>query len=490
MKTPRKLQRTIVVLVTVVFIFLGSLSYMSSPTQANDVREGEVKFIGVVVSYLMNCPPIFDLAYYCIDVENILSDPNNVLGGYSGVIPVIFGGWGEFHPNAEDAELGDMVEVYASCVMIPAGDPSIICNLSESYHYIRRIPQQTITITVTSTLISTVTVYTTVTSNTVTSVTTFTTTRYTTGTKTVDVTRTYTSTQTVTTTVTRTTTTTITITGPAVRIKSLSTEKQSYRPGEYIGLIIVFENVGGAGYVNVCYQITAEYLGDRWITRCIDLGFMNSGEERTIRDDNTVYAQCLESTTLTDNPPIGCTNKISVRLSSVNNNPPIYPSQKSIIVNVIIDDVIILPLGESYIIKDLRKNEVRTYHVYLSSLGAPLLGPIILIQLTIKRLDGGIFDWDEKVDVILNHYETVFDRGGFCDPLPEPPNIQPLRIGTNKGWKKFEITIISRSSIIVLYPSITQTGFRRVQYIAENGFKLPWDNSFETISKVCCYPAD
>jgi hypothetical protein len=48
----------------------------------------------------------------------------------------------------------------------------------------------------------------------------------------------------------RTTTTTITIIGPDVGMGSLSSERQSYRPGEYIGLIMVFKNVGEAGYVN------------------------------------------------------------------------------------------------------------------------------------------------------------------------------------------------------------------------------------------------
>jgi len=42
----------------------------------------------------------------------------------------------------------------------------------------------------------------------------------------------------------RTTTTTITIIGPDVGMGSLSSERQSYRPGEYIGLIMVFKNVG------------------------------------------------------------------------------------------------------------------------------------------------------------------------------------------------------------------------------------------------------
>jgi hypothetical protein len=483
----RKVQRTITALLTVI-ILLISLSSTPPPTQASyppaqviSERIGDVKFRGVVVDpsqYPMICPPlIFDVFFYCIYVQNVLSDPNNVLSGWSGPLTVTIGGMGGIHPNAEKVEIGDAVEVYASCSMHPARDPSIICGLSENYHYVRRISQQAVTITVTSTITSTVTSFTTITSNTVTSVTTFTTTRYTTGTMTTDVTRTYTYTRTVTITVTRTATTTTTITGPDVRMESLSSERQSYRPGEYIGLIMVFKNVGEAGYVNICYQINAQYLDDRWITRCRDLGFMNSGEERTIRDDNTVYAQCIVG---------GCTNQIiKARLSSVNNNPPIDPSERSTSVNVIIDDTITLEWtgpDTDYIIKDLRKNEVRSYHVYLVR-GVPPVGSEILIELTIKRLDGGFWDWDEKVDVLLNHYQTAFDPGGLCNPDNEP-----LRIGTNKGWKRFEITMVKvDGAVIIVHPKITQTDFQRVQYIAEQGLKWPpWDNSFSIISKACC----
>ena len=209
METPRKVQRIITALVTIILLVI-SLSNILPSEQAIDERVGEVKFRGVIVDPLQHptsCPLFFDVAFYCVDVEEILSDPNDVLGGWAGPLEVWFGGWGEFHPNAERVEVGDIVEVYASCSMNPARDPSVKCGLSESYHYIRRISKQTITITVTSTLTSTVTRYTTIT-DTVTSVTTFTITKYTTGTKTADVTRTYTFTQTATTTVTRTATTT------------------------------------------------------------------------------------------------------------------------------------------------------------------------------------------------------------------------------------------------------------------------------------------
>jgi len=212
METPRKVQRIITVLVTVILL-LVSLSNILPSAQAIDERVGEVKFRGVVVYWFQDltvCPPDFFRAshsHFCVDVEEILSDPNDVLSGWSGHLEVWIDHY-VMNPNDEIIEVGDIVEVYASCSRDPAHNPNVIlCALSESYHYIRKVSQQTITITVTSTLTSTVTRYTTIT-DTVASVTTFTITRYTTGTKTADVTRTYTSTQTVTTTVTRTTTTT------------------------------------------------------------------------------------------------------------------------------------------------------------------------------------------------------------------------------------------------------------------------------------------
>lgn len=67
-------------------------------------------------------------------------------------------------------------------------------------------------------------------------------------------------------------------------------------------------------------------------------------------------------------------------------------------------------------------------------------------------------------------------------------SVEPLRIGTDKGWKKFEITIVAQygGSVTVIYPDINQSNEQRVQYVASMGFKPPWDNSFQTISKVCC----
>jgi hypothetical protein len=53
--------------------------------------------------------------------------------------------------------------------------------------------------------------------------------------------------------------------------------------------------------------------------QCRDLGLMNSGKERTVRDD-AIYAQYIVS---------GCTNQIEAGLSNVNNNPLIDPLKKS-----------------------------------------------------------------------------------------------------------------------------------------------------------------
>jgi len=59
---------------------------------------------------------------------------------------------------------------------------------------------------------------------------------------------------------------------------------------------------------------------------------MNSGEERTIRD-NAVYAQYIVS---------GCTNQVEARLGNMNNNPLIDPLEKSTGMTLIIDDTITL----------------------------------------------------------------------------------------------------------------------------------------------------
>jgi hypothetical protein len=178
-------------------------------TEAQVRREGEVRFRGVVVDpnnvNQQSAFPFCDPAYYCIDVQEIIDDPNNIFGGYRGpvmIFPELY------NPNI--ASIGDAVEVYALCDVDYARDPFLMCYLSRDYHYIRRLSGQTATETVTSTVTSTVISYTTVTSRTVTRTVTGTRTTYTTGTTTVDVTSTHTSTQTVTTTVTKTTTTTIT----------------------------------------------------------------------------------------------------------------------------------------------------------------------------------------------------------------------------------------------------------------------------------------
>jgi len=40
-------------------------------------------------------------------------------------------------------------------------------------------------------------------------------------------------------------------------------------------LKIGFRNAGDLGNVRVCYVVNAPYLGDGWITKCVDLGYMN-----------------------------------------------------------------------------------------------------------------------------------------------------------------------------------------------------------------------
>jgi len=187
-------------------VLLSNISHVVYVFGLHQEIEGDAKFRGVVVDERDNrmaCPFLTDVNYYCIRVEEIIDDPNNILSRGS-VLRVAYGGWGHLHPNADQADVGDFVEVYAHCNRNVARDPSLTCDLNRDDHYIRRLSGQTATVTVTSTITSTVTSYTTATSNTVTRTSTGTRTDYTTQTLVKDVTNTFTVTQTATTTTTLT----------------------------------------------------------------------------------------------------------------------------------------------------------------------------------------------------------------------------------------------------------------------------------------------
>jgi hypothetical protein len=201
--------RPIAALLIMLILLIGYVPNTIYVTDAQGRREGEVRFRGVVVDpnnvNQQSVFPICDPAYYCIDVQEIIDDPNNIFGGYRGPVRI----FPELY-NPEVASIGDVVEVYASCDVDYARDPFLMCYLSRDYHYIRRLSGQTATVTMTSTITSTVTTYTTVTSRTVARTVTQTRASYVTSTTTTDVTETFTVTRTTTTTVTRTTTTTVT----------------------------------------------------------------------------------------------------------------------------------------------------------------------------------------------------------------------------------------------------------------------------------------
>jgi len=231
--------RPIVALLIMLILFIGYVPNTIYVTDAQGRREGEVRFRGVVVDpnnvNQQSVFPICDPAYYCIDVQEIIDDPNNIFGGYRGpvmIFPVLY--------NPEVASIGDVVEVYASCDVDYARDPFLMCYLSRDYHYIRRLSGQTATVTMTSTITSTVTTYTTVTSRTVTRTVTQTRASYVTSTTTTDVTETFTVTRTTTTTVTRTTTTTVT----KQQIRMLSyTFKETEEPPVSINRILEYLKV-------------------------------------------------------------------------------------------------------------------------------------------------------------------------------------------------------------------------------------------------------
>jgi len=322
------------------------------------------------------------------------------------------------------------------------------------------------TITETATKYTTTTMTITTGTRTLTRAITHTRTEYTTKTRTV----TYTVTETMEATRTRTTTVTTTITarpGPDIRITSLKSMQLSYRPGEYIRLKIGFRNVGDPGNVRVCYGVNTPYLGDRWVTKCVDLGYMRSGETKYATDENTVFATCMVG---------GCVSNARVKLLYVNDRPPLDSSEKDIEVRVTIDERIKLDWtgpAMDYVTEGLRKGEARSY--LISIISGPSGGTTV-VELTVKRLDGGWLDWDEKADLRISRY-------GKC-----PQNEEPLIFFVKKGWKKFELTMVKIDGTIkVEDPPIVQTEFERVRYTAGQGFKLPWDSTWYVISKVCIW---
>jgi hypothetical protein len=238
MKSPRAVAALLVML-TLLMGYVPNAVYM---TEAQVRREGEVRFRGVVVDPL-NYRPQCDPAYYCIYVEEIIDDQNNIFGGSRGAVGI----FPELY-NPNIASIGDAVEVYASCDVDYARDPALMCHLSRNYHYIRRLSGQTVTVTVTSTVTSTITRYTTVTSNTVTRTVTGTRTSYVTSTTATDVTETYTVTRTTTTTVTRTTTTTVTEQRlspmASAKITSFIISNEKAKPGDTISFTFKIKNTG------------------------------------------------------------------------------------------------------------------------------------------------------------------------------------------------------------------------------------------------------
>jgi len=182
-------------------VLLSNISHVVYVSEAQQEIEEDAKFRGVVVNRQDYLPTCFSIEpSYCIRIEEIIDDPNNILTRGS-VIRVDTWTGGVAHPHVDQANVGDLVEVYAHCSAV---DGSVVCSLQRDDHYIRRLSGQTATVTVTSTITSTVTRYTTVTSNTVTRTSTGTRTDYTTQTLVKDVTNTFTVTRTVTTTTTLT----------------------------------------------------------------------------------------------------------------------------------------------------------------------------------------------------------------------------------------------------------------------------------------------
>jgi hypothetical protein len=196
--------RAVAALLIMLILFIGYVPNVVHVTDAQQEIEEDAKFRGVVVG--PRYPECFGIEdYYCVRIEEIIDDPNNILTRVS-VIRVDTWTGGVAHPHVDQANVGDFVEVYAHCSPV---DGSVICSLQRDDHYIRRLSGQTETVTVTSTITSIVTRYITVTSRTITRTVTETRTNYITSTTATDVTETYTATRT-TTTVTRTTNTTVT----------------------------------------------------------------------------------------------------------------------------------------------------------------------------------------------------------------------------------------------------------------------------------------
>ncbi|HDJ89315.1 MAG TPA: hypothetical protein ENG40_01305 [Thermoprotei archaeon] len=265
-----------------------------------------------------------------------------------------------------------------------------------------------------------------------------------------------------------------------IRITYIETDKSVYRPGEFITLKIYLKNFGTkTAKGNIEYRIKAEYHAGWYpaYPKRVNVGPIPPGGTAVIEDkgyDGMLYGW------------YGGDGKLSivVRLESVDGKK--VDEEKWTSVDIYIDDEITLDWsgkGINYIIRNLKKGEVRSYIVKIEYTFANTI-EYTYMELTIKRLDGGILDWDAETDILLNREEASFDAGGLCYK-----GTVPVRFGTQKGWKKFEIIVVSglddsSGYICVLYPHGIETN-HRVQYICEYGFKLPWDHDWSYLSKIC-----
>jgi len=268
-------------------------------------------------------------------------------------------------------------------------------------------------------------------------------------------------------TTTTTTSTTTTTVGPDIRITSLSTDKTAYRPGEPITVIMVLKNFGTASSNGkICYKLRAEYQSD-WYPfnpRCREVGRINPGESKTITDsdyDPPIYGWHGGDGSLW----------IRARLEKVDDKAISKPDETSTSVSIQVDGIPTLQWvgeGMTYTITGLRVNEVRSYRIKIIISGFGVTEKATYVELSIRRLWGGLADWDEKVDVQLYHYGI------------SSPGYEPIRFLVNKGWKNFEITIVHglNDDKRVYSDNLPGIQSHRIKYTAGYGWKAPWDNSF------------
>ena len=255
------------------------------------------------------------------------------------------------------------------------------------------------------------------------------------------------------------------LSGPDVRITNLTTGKATYRPGENITVIMEIKNSGSASSQGrIWYKLKAEYhlaFGKR---RFVNVGVIGPGETKKITESDyepPIYGWYGDNGVL----------RISAQIVQVDDqsiDPPIEASTE-VKIHVENKDVTLAMSGAraNYTIEDLKMDEVRSYRVKIEY-SLVDSSKVTWMELTIRRVSGGLLDWDEKVDVKIEHWHNIID--GTCDPFYEP-----VRFVVDGVFKRFDVTVVHGSDqsrgLYRIYPECPYR-WHRIQYSASKGWWL------------------